>query len=307
MSDSGPFLVTSEYRRFAEFCDACRQYRYIGLCHGPPGVGKSLSARRYAAWDRFETLSSVWQADDDALAAFEGADTVVYTPEIVNSPRSVADGVTRLCANVRNIREEPRRRAESAAAKAKAREEEQRQHDIMLKMDWFSPLPAQGDEPPALPQFSAPVRQPPLAPVRLVLVDEADRLKVMSLEQLRDLFDRSDAALVLIGMPGIEKRLARYPQLYSRVGFVHAFRTLRAEEMRRLLTDHWPEMGRKVPSAGISDREAVATIIRVTGGNFRLLHRLLSQIERILTLNRLEAVTPDVVEAARESLVIGTA
>jgi AAA domain-containing protein len=263
MSDGGPFLITSEYRRFAEFCDACRQYRYIGLCQGPPGVGKTLSARRYAAWDRFEALSSVWQAEDHALAAFEGADTVFYTPEIVNSPRSVADGVTRLCASVRNIRAEPGRRSESAAAKARAREEAQRQHDIMLRMDWFSPLPVQGDEPPVLPEFSAPVRQPPLAPVRLILVDEADRLKVTSLEQLRDLFDRSsDAGLILIGMPGIEKRLARYPQLYSRVGFVHAFRTLRAEEMRRLLTDHWPEMGRKVPSAGISDREAVAAIIR---------------------------------------------
>jgi DNA transposition AAA+ family ATPase len=307
MSDAGLFLVTSEYRRFAEFCDACRQYRYIGLCHGPPGVGKTLSARRYAAWDCVEALSSIWQADDEALAACAGADTVFYTPEIVNSPRSVADAVTRLCTTVRNIREEPGRRAESAAAEARAHQERLRQQDIMLKMDWFAPLPAEDDQPAAVPRFSAPARQPPLAPVRLILVDEADRLKVASLEQLRDLFDRSAAGLILIGMPGIEKRLARYPQLYSRVGFVHAFRTLRAEEMRRLLTDHWPEMGREMPVTGISDREAVASIIRITGGNFRLLHRLLSQIERVLVLNRLQVATADVVEAARESLVIGTA
>jgi DNA transposition AAA+ family ATPase len=108
-------------------------------------------------------------------------------------------------------------------------------------------------------------------------------------------------------MPGIEKRLARYPQLYSRIGFVHAFRTLRSEEIRRLLTDQWAEMSHEMPVAGISDGDAVAGIIRITGGNFRLLHRLLSQIERILMLNRLQVVTADVVEAARESLVIGTA
>jgi hypothetical protein len=30
-------------------------------------------------------------------------------------------------------------------------------------------------------------------------------------------------------------------------------------------------------------------------------------LERILALNRLQVVTPDVIEAARESLVIGTA
>jgi len=305
MSSSGPFLITGEYRRFAEFCDACRQYRYIGLCHGPAGVGKTLSARHYAAWDRFEDLPSVWYADDESLGAFDGADTVLYTPDIVNSPRAVADDVTRLCRTLRGIREEPQRRAENTAAQVRQAEERREQREMLLEVDWFAPQAPRDAEPG--PEIARVVRQPRLAPVRLILVDEADRLKVPSLEQLRDLFDRNEIALVLIGMPGIEKRLARYPQLYSRVGFVHAFRSLRAEEIRGLLAEHWPEMGLTLPASGITDKEAVAAIIRITGGNFRLLRRLLSQIERLLGINQLRDVTVAIVEAARENLVIGTA
>jgi DNA transposition AAA+ family ATPase len=57
----------------------------------------------------------------------------------------------------------------------------------------------------------------------------------------------------------------------------------------------------------VRDEAALAAIIRVTGGNFRLLHRLLTQIARLVEINALQTITSEVVEAARESLVIGTA
>jgi DNA transposition AAA+ family ATPase len=72
-------------------------------------------------------------------------------------------------------------------------------------------------------------------PTWLILVDEADRLKMISLEQMRAIFDAGGVRLVLIGMRGIEKRMARYPQFYSRIGFVHEFRPLNVSEMRQLL------------------------------------------------------------------------
>jgi DNA transposition AAA+ family ATPase len=51
------FLVTKEYKRFREFCEACIRYKYIGLCYGPPGVGKTLSAKYYSRWGLIEEYS----------------------------------------------------------------------------------------------------------------------------------------------------------------------------------------------------------------------------------------------------------
>jgi hypothetical protein len=48
-----------------------------------------------------------------------------------------------------------------------------------------------------------------------------------------------------------------------------------------------------------------SSLIRMSGGNFRLLTRLLTQIERILKVNNLDTVSKDIVAAARDSLVIG--
>jgi hypothetical protein len=69
--------------------------------------------------------------------------------------------------------------------------------------------------------------------------------------------------MVFIGMPGIEKRLSRYPQLYSRVGFVHVFHPLTAAQVRELLHQKWLPSGVMLPEEGVTDEEALAAIIRV--------------------------------------------
>jgi DNA transposition AAA+ family ATPase len=127
------------------------------------------------------------------------------------------------------------------------------------------------------------------------------------LEQLRAIFDGGEVGLILIGMPGIEKRLARYPQLYSRIGFVHEFRALADNEARSLLQNPRCPLGAQLPEGSLIEEEGLAAILRVTGGNFRLLDRLLTQIARVLEINSLDRVTASVVDVARESLVIGVA
>lgn len=61
------------------------------------------------------------------------------------------------------------------------------------------------------------------------------------------------------------------------------------------------------PGADFADAQAIAAAARITGGNFRLIHRLFVQIERLMDINHLTAITDDVVNAARRMLVIGTA
>jgi AAA domain len=80
------FVETREYRRFREFCDACRRYRYIGLCYGPAGVGKTLSARRYADWDRVEAADPYADCGDFRSDDVPGNRCVLYTATVVNSP-----------------------------------------------------------------------------------------------------------------------------------------------------------------------------------------------------------------------------
>lgn len=264
----GAFILTKEHRRFVEFARAVRQHRYIGLCYGPAGVGKTLSARRYAHWDEAELLvehGNTGEAEDAGVPEMlERSRTVFHTPAVLGTLRDLRDTMANNLVMVSGYIGEQLHR-----------------QDITVRHRDRHRL------------------------VEMVIIDEAERLQTAAIELVRDIFDRTGMGVVLIGMPGMEKRLSRYPQFYSRVGFAHHYRPLQSDELTFVLTRHWRRLGLALDDADFTDAQAIASIARITGGNFRLLHRLFVQIGRILKINGLSVITEDVVEAARSTLVIG--
>jgi DNA transposition AAA+ family ATPase len=265
---TGPFIVTKEHRRFTEFAHAIRTHRTIGVCFGPAGVGKTLSARRHAHWDLAEPLLHTWgprePSDAQVYAALARSRTVFYTPTVGGTLRELRKDLHLMTSRVESCIEQHHSR-NSDGQRGVARDSR----------------------------------------IELIIIEEAERLTTSALEHLRDMFDRTPLGVMLIGMPGIEKRLARYPQLYSRVGFAHHYRPLQDDELTFVLTRHWRQLGLSLDSTDFTDTQAMAAISRITRGNFRLLHRLFVQMERILRINELHVITEDVVEAARSTLVIG--
>ena len=67
--------------------------------------------------------------------------------------------------------------------------------------------------------------------------------------------------MIFIGMPGIEKRLTRYPQLYSRIGFANEFDRLSKDEILHILEYRWGELGLSVQLEDFSNYEAVIRVI----------------------------------------------
>jgi len=276
MSNNPVFIETKEYKRFAEFCDSCAKYKYIGICQGPPGVGKTISARHYANWDYvYEKITeSKLYADqgqnieDDRILTCH---TIFYTAPIMR-PSQISVQINKLAEYLQYGKD-------GYVAK--------RDH---FETDWTK-------------SFEKGRRY---EDIDLLIVDEVDRLKLPTLEIIRDIYDQHNIGMVLIGMPGIEKRLSRYPQLYSRVGFIHEFKKLTPTEMKHILEFKWKELGTSIKYESFSDYEAFNAITKITGGNFRLIQRLFSQIERIMEINRLEKITTEAIETARDILVIGS-
>ena len=283
---SQDFVATKAYRRFAEMCDGCRRTRVVGLGYGPPGTGKTESGEQYAQWSLFKPFLP------EPLITFTGRSAVdglyPYRPlALTSAPLDVP------IQECRTIFYTP-----PVSASASRIEKE-----VLTLFAAFSYLVEAANQR-NLGESDFLVTRRSSHFIELLIVDEANRLKDAGLEQIRDMYDKGRFGLLLLGMPGLDKRLMRPPQLYSRIGFAHHMEPMSEEETRDFLEKRWSHRV-KAYSDDFTDKEAVAALLRITRGNLRLLDRLMTQVEYVLLANQLQVVTKEVVETARQNLIIG--
>lgn len=208
------FAETVEYRRFVQVCEASRRYRYMSVCLGASGVGKTYAARRYAQWDVFEPLLSGHGVVVPPSFATDCPipRTAFYTPRATATPKSI-------------------------------------EHDLAL-LQWGLQLIADAarvGRQETEPQ-SARVRPDALD---LLVIDEVDRCSHISLEVLRDLFDWYPVGLVLIGRTDRARQLLNHHPVASRVGVLHAFRALGHLDARQFLTQQVHTLGFSLEEQGL--------------------------------------------------------
>lgn len=85
------FVKTTEYARFAQMCDTCRQYQYVAICLGAAGVGKTCCARYYAQWEHIEPfLSRSGEGFDLAISPDDlFPHTAFYAPSVTTTPKQI--------------------------------------------------------------------------------------------------------------------------------------------------------------------------------------------------------------------------
>jgi DNA transposition AAA+ family ATPase len=120
-----------------------------------------------------------------------------------------------------------------------------------------------------------------------IIIDEAEftiRSSASILECVRDISDLTETLVVLVGMESIESRIARYPQISSRIAQVVHFQTLTEQDIQ-LTCKQLAE----VEITADLQRE----LHRQSDGKMRLLMNGIATIERIAKANSLDRATAE--------------
>lgn len=257
-----PFYIESvAYRSFRELGDACREQTKIGMSFGSPGVGKTAAALRYSNWALVESNLYVRDGIPIEPEQLLKCDTLYYKPGVTISP--------------------PRLRSELSILRNRFHDAKARAVGWLTPSDWAA---------------HQQTKQ-----VYLVIVDEAHRLKYAALEELRDLQERWEVGVILIGDPGMERSLARMFHFADRVRYIEKFEHLSKDEVRKYVDKHVEFAEMTKPT-----EDVYPLVTGYCRGNPRILGHLFALVERLLKMNDdwIDGITTEVVETARQMMLV---
>jgi DNA transposition AAA+ family ATPase len=113
--------------------------------------------------------------------------------------------------------------------------------------------------------------------VEMLIIDEADRFKPKTFAEVRDIFDKLEIPVILVGTDRLDVVIKRDEQVYNRFRSCHRFGKLSGEEFKRTV-EIWEKQILRLPVASnLSTKTMLKVLGEATGGYIGLLDMILRE------------------------------
>ena len=113
--------------------------------------------------------------------------------------------------------------------------------------------------------------------VEMVIIDEADRFKPKTFAEVRDIFDKLEIPVILVGTDRLDAVVKRDEQVYNRFRACHRFGKFSGENFKRTV-EIWEKEILKLPVASnLSSKTMLKILGEATGGYIGLLDMILRE------------------------------
>lgn len=135
--------------------------------------------------------------------------------------------------------------------------------------------------------------------LRLLIIDEADRLNEDSFDVLRDIFDRTGCPIVLVGLPSIIEVIERYDKFQSRVRLRIPFVSLEESEILETVLPQLTAIPRwKYCAENPDDQQMGRDLWHRVDPSLRDLVSVLDAASQLAEIYGQPKVTPEVIDEA---------
>jgi len=130
---------------------------------------------------------------------------------------------------------------------------------------------------------------------RVLIIDEIDYLLSDSkaIETIRDIYDRTNTPIILIGMNKADRKLKRYRHIYDRFSEVLKFETFSCDEVKNIIQE--------LSEAQLD--ESAIKLIHNKANRFRQIVNIISKAEKISNANSNLILTAEILEPAIKQII----